>query len=209
MRPGRLAAVITFAGCFVATTTGAQELTTEALHNAIYQLTDSEIGTVTLKGCLANDAATGRRVNGTYHIAYADFDNDRAMDVVTVVVHQRNRDANVTADLVIMRNDSGKPKQLAASEISPTCLVRSLEVRGGYILLDVNTERVCDENICAYTKREIRRYAFRDGKLMLEYSESFPIDMPGVRIDRAEKQSAPRSIGARLLTFIGLDEQSN
>lgn len=181
----------------------SQELTVEALHNTAYELTDPEMGRIELKNCFANNYETGRKIHGTYHIGYADFDGDGLRDAVTIVVYTKDRRSRQRADLVVMKNELGKPRQLAAVNLGDRLFVRELQVRDGDILLHLWTERVCDEKGCRYTKRELRRYVFRDGAISIDFLRSFPMDTQGVDLSQAERRvSTSPKLLQKILDFL-------
>lgn len=191
---------------FATASSYGEALTLEALHNASYKSTDPDIGIVKLKDCVANDYESGRQIHGTYHVAEWDFDGDGTQEVATVICYQKDRKNAEQTDLAIMENNGGTPRQIAAIRIGFTLQVRELQIRDGEILLDLNTDKVCDARGCLYTKRELRRYKFQDSELSLELVKKFSIDARGVQMEMVRRPTGlSYKIVHNMIEWLGLD----
>lgn len=183
-------ALLSFLSAFTSVSIDAEEMTVEALYNATYESVDPEIGRIQLRACFANDYKTGRKIHGTYHIGYADFDADGRQDAATIISYKKDRKSLEHFELVIFRDDDGAPEQLAALDIGRGIMVIDLQIRNGSVLLELMTTKVCDENSCAYTKRELRSYEVDGHELSLTLSKSFPIDTPGIDVGMLEPKAS-------------------
>jgi len=181
------------------------ELTVEAIHNAKYRSTDLSVGEVQLKDCVANDYKTGRQIHGMYQFGRWDFDGDGVQDVATLVAYKRDRRSSERFDLVILADRGGHPEQIAAIDIGGPYLIRELRVVDGVLLLDMSTDKVCDEISCGYRKRELRRYSFDGRALSFEYSRKSSLDdtasiesaLPHNSVFSAAWNTAARFVGLR------------